>query len=56
MPKTKAFIELKNAVKKEYLRKSVPMKYKKVYGARYGKEDVKRLSFAIAKSRGIKIH
>jgi len=55
MPYTKDFLRLGKSVKKQYLGKSVPNKYQKRYGKRYGFSDVKSLSYAIAKSRGIKI-
>ena len=56
MPETKQFIELKKAVKGEYLGKKVPRKYQGRYGKIYGKKDVKGLAFAIAKSKKISIH
>lgn len=55
MPKTKEFKSLQKNLQKEYLGKSVPPKFRSKYGLRYGKQDVKRMSFAIAKSRGIKV-
>jgi len=55
MPRTKEFIKLQKAVKKEYLGKPVPKKYQKRYGKRYGPKDVKSLAFTIAKSKKIKI-
>jgi len=55
-PETKSFIKLKRAVKGEYLNKKVPKKYQKRYGKVYGKKDVKSVSFAIAKAKGIAIH
>lgn len=55
MPHTKDFLSLDKSVRKEYLGKPVPKKYQKKYGKRYGASDVKSVSFAIAKSRGIKI-
>jgi len=55
MPKTKEFIKLKKAIRKEYLGKPVPKKYQKRYGKIYGLKDIKSLSFAIAKSKKIKI-
>lgn len=56
MPETKSFIKLKEAVKEQYLGKKVPKKYQHRYGKRYGKQDVKNVTFAIAKSKGIKVH
>ena len=56
MPYTSGFKKLQKAVAKEYLRKPVPHQYQKRYGKRYSKEEVKSVSFAVAKSRGISIH
>lgn len=56
MPKTKAFKELTRNVRKTYLGKLVSPKYKKQYGKRYDSSEIDDISFAIAKSRGIKIH
>lgn len=56
MPKTKEFIKLKREVKEWYLGKEVPKKYQHIYGKKYGLKDVKSLTFAIAKSKKIKIH
>jgi hypothetical protein len=55
MPKTDAFKSLFKNVKETYLGKSVPKKYQKLYGKKYDKEEIKSVSYAIAKSRGIKI-
>ena len=55
MPKTKEFLKLEKAVKKQYLGKSVPRKYQARYGKFYDKEEVEGISFAIAKSKGIRI-
>ena len=55
MPYTKDFTKLLGSVKKTYLGKKVPKKYQSQYGKRYDKEEVKSLSYAIAKSKGIKI-
>lgn len=56
MPKTKKFIKLRRAVTKHYIGKKVPSKFRSKYGLRYGKKDVSNLSYAIAKSKGIKTH
>jgi len=56
MPETEEFIKLKKEIKKRYLWKKVPKKYQKRYGRIYGLKDVKSLTFAIAKSKKIKIH
>lgn len=55
MPKSKAFKQLEKNLRKEYLGESVPVKYRKRYGSKYGKEDIKSFAYAISKSRGIKI-
>jgi len=55
MPKTKDFIKLQKSVKKQYLGKKVPKQYRKRYGKRYDSKEVTGISYAIAKSRGIKI-
>lgn len=55
MPYTKDFTKLLGNVKKTYLGKKVPKKYQSQYGKRYDKKEVKSLSYAIAKSKGIKI-
>ena len=55
MPKTKSFIKLQKSVKKQYLGKKVPPKYKDKYGKRYDSKEVKNISYAIAKSKGIRI-
>ena len=55
MPHTKAFKELFKNVNETYLGKPVPKKYKKLYGKKYDKKEIKAVAFAIAKSRGIKI-
>ncbi|MFW6130032.1 MAG: hypothetical protein ACOC56_02535 [Atribacterota bacterium] len=55
MPKTKQFIKLEKAVKKQYLGKKVPVQFQKRYGKKYGLKDVKSVAYAIAKRRKIKI-
>lgn len=55
MPYTKAFKELKKSVKETYLGRPVPLKYRKRYGKRYDLSEMKKLSYAIAKAKGIKI-
>jgi len=56
MPRTKEFIKLQKAVKKQYLGKPVPKKYQQRYGKRYDLKEVKGIGYAIAKSKKIKIH
>ena len=56
MPKTKGFAELFKSVKKTYLNKPVKKKYQPKYGKKYDKKEIKSIAYAIAKSRGIKIH
>lgn len=55
MPLTKEFIKLKKAVKKQYLGKPVPKKYKAKYGAIYDLKEVKSIAYATAHKKGIKI-
>lgn len=55
MPLTKDFIQLEKNVKKEYFGKKVPTKYQERYGKRYDKKDIVSFSYAIAKSKNIKI-
>ena len=55
MPKTKDFIKLQKAVKKQYLGKVVPVKFRARYGKRYGPKDVRSMSYAVAKAKKIKI-
>ena len=56
MPKTKDFIKLQKAVKKQYFGKKVPKKYQKKYGKKYDLKEVKSIGYAIAKKKKIKIH
>ena len=56
MPFTKGFKELLGAVKGQYLNEKVPKKYQDKYGKTYDSKEVKSVAFAIAKSKGIKIH
>jgi len=56
MPKTKEFISLQKQVKETYLGKPVPKKYQLKYGKKYDPKEVKSISYAIAKSKKIKIH
>ena len=55
MPTTKAFDEILKSVKKTYLGKQVPEKYKKEYGKIYNKKEILPLALKIAKSRGIPV-
>ena len=55
MPKTQAFKDLMKSVKKSYLGKQVPKKYQKDYGKIYDLDEIESVTYAIAKSRGIKI-
>jgi len=56
MPKTKEFIKLQKAVRKQYLGKKVSKKYQPKYGKKYDPKEVRSIGYAIAKARGIKIH
>ena len=55
MPHSESFNKLFENVKEQYLGKPVKGKYRKKYGKRYDKSELKSIAFAIAKSRGIKI-
>ena len=55
MPYTSSFKDLFKNVKKQYLGKDVPLKYRKKWGKKYDEDEIKSLAYAIAKSRGIKI-
>jgi len=55
MPFTQNFKKLLGSVEETYLGDVVPKKYRKKYGKIYNKKDIKPLTFAIAKSKGIKI-
>jgi len=55
MPKTRKFKKLFLSVKKQYLGKPVPKLYQKRYGKVYGRKDITGMSYAIAKSKGIRI-
>jgi len=55
MPKTKDFLKLMANVEETYLGEDVPKKFRKRYGKIYNKKDIEPLTFAIARSRGIKI-
>lgn len=55
MPHTKAFKQLWKSAEKTYLYKEVPSKYRKEYGKKYDKEEVKSVAYRIAKAKGIKI-
>jgi hypothetical protein len=55
MSHTLAFNRLWKSMEKEYLYKDVPKKYQKRYGKKYDKKDVKAFTYAVSKSRGIKI-
>lgn len=55
MPYSKSFKKLLGSLEDEYLGDEVPLKYRKKYGKRYDKKDIKSFGYALAKSRGIKI-
>lgn len=56
MPYTYEFKKFQERIKREYLGKPVPTRYLKIYGKKYNQKDILPLSYAIAKSKGIKIH
>ena len=55
MPKTRKFKKLIKEVKKQYLGKKVPEKYRKKYGKIYGKKGVEGIAFAIATKQGWRV-
>lgn len=55
MPYSDSFKKLLESTRKNYLYKDVPAKFRKRYGKKYDKKEVKQVAFAIAKSKGIKI-
>lgn len=55
MPLTKDFKKLLGSMEGEYIGKKVPKQYQNRYGKTYDKKDVKSFSYAVAKSKGIKI-
>ena len=56
MPYTKDFSKLLKNLDMEYLGAPVPKKYQERYGKRYDKKDVKSFAYAVAYSKGIKVH
>lgn len=56
MPFTKDFKKLLASVEGEYLDKPVPKKYRKEYGKRYDKKELKVVAIKIANKLGIKRH
>ena len=55
MPKSKKFLKLIKEVRKQYLGKKVPQKYRKKYGKVYSKDEVKSIAYAIAKKQGMRV-
>ena len=55
MPFTSDFKKLLENVEETYLGEKVPKQYRKKYGKRYDKKEMKPLAFAIAKSKKIRI-
>jgi hypothetical protein len=55
MPKTKEFNKLLKNIRDNYLGKVVPKKYQHKYGKKYDKDDVLKLTYAIASAKGIRI-
>lgn len=56
MPLTTDFQKLKRNIRKEYLGEDVPLKYRNKYGKKYDLSETNSIAYAIAKSKGIKIH
>ena len=55
MPYSNEFKKLLETTRKTYLGKEVKPKYRKRYGKKYQKGEIKAVAYAMAKSRGIKI-
>lgn len=55
MPLSEEFLKLEKRIEREYLGKPVPTRFLKTYGKIYNKKDIRPLTYAIARSRGIKI-
>lgn len=55
MPKTQAFKKIKASLTSQYLNKPVPQQYQNRYGKRYDKSDIESFTYAVARSKGIKI-
>ena len=55
MPTSSAFNKMYESVKKTYLHKDVPVKFKAKYGKKYQAKEIKLVAYAIAKSRGIPV-
>lgn len=54
MPRSEAFNRLYKSMEKQYLYKDVPVQYRKRYGKRYDKKDVKSFAIATARKLGVK--
>ena len=48
-------IKIKKIFEREYTGKPVPKKYQSKYGKKYDKNEIKSVSYAIARSKGVKI-
>jgi hypothetical protein len=55
MPLSKDFLKLEKRIEENYLGRPVPTRFKKMYGKKYNKKDIRSLTYAIAKARGIRI-
>lgn len=55
MPKSKKFLKLLKAVRKQYVGKKVPKLYQKRYGKIYSKAEAERIAYATARKLGWKI-
>ncbi len=55
MSETKKFKALIRSIRKQYLNKKVPVKYRKKYGKVYSKDEVKSIAYAIAKKQGWRV-
>jgi len=55
MPKSRKFRKLLKNVKRQYLGKKVPEKYRKKYGRRYDKKETESIAYAIGRSKGWRV-
>ena len=55
MPFTKEFKSLMKNLEEDKLGKPVPKEFQKKFGKTFDKKEIKSFSFAIAKSKGVRI-
>ena len=55
MPKSKKFRKLLMVIKKQYVGKPVPPKWKNKYGKIYDEEEAEQIAYAIGKKHGWRV-